>query len=101
MSWKLKNAKLIIQYFLRLCQNMNLLKGSGQAESHMVADGSYSDFDLANLRAIQAEHSRNVREAIYEWKEQETGTSTSSGVNEVSRKQSHVLAQYILICQAK
>ena len=56
---------------LFLSQNMNLLKGIGQAESHMVADGSYSELDLVNLRSIQAEHSRNVRETIYDWKEKE------------------------------
>ena len=71
-GWRLKTeGKSADSNLLFLSQHMNLLKGSTQAESHMVADGSYSDLDLANLRAIQAEHSRTVRETTYEWKEKE------------------------------
>ena len=71
-GWRLKTeGKSADSSLLFLSQHMNLLKGSSQAESHMVADGSYSQLDLANLRAIQAEHSRTVRETTYEWKEKE------------------------------
>ena len=71
-GWRLKSeGKSADSNLLFLSQNMKLLKGSSQAESHMVEDGSYSEVDLANLRAIQAEHSRIARENNFEWEENE------------------------------
>ena len=69
-GWRLKSEKKNeTSSLLFLTPQVDLLRGIGQAEADMLAHDSYSEGDLDNLRALQAEHSRAMRETSFEWKD--------------------------------